>query len=485
MDLQELEALRRNHPGWRLLAADHAPLIISFLYRSFILPNIRTIKEEELTSKLDDYLFHLREINGDIIYPRSASEYLNDWTTANRGWLRKYYPIDSDEVHFDLTPATEKTIEWLASLQHRPFVGTESRLRMVFDLLRQLIEGTKTDPKERLADLKRRQEQLVTEIQRVHDGHIDMMDEIQVKDSFLQMANTARGLLSDFREVEQNFRDLDRSLREHIATWEGNKGDLLDQIFGEHDAISDSDQGRSFRAFWDFLMSPARQEELSKLLEQAFALKPVRSLTPDPRLLRVHFDWLEAGEVTQRTVAKLSSELRRFLDDKVWLENRRIMQIIRDIEHHALALRNCPPSGNFIELDAQTPAVKLAMEQPLFSIPFKPHITEQIILKGEGVIDDRLFDHTYVNHTELQKRIRRVLQTRNQISLAQLTELYPLEHGLSELVTYLGLASNDSSAIIDDKVKETIVWHDNDEHDSGDGLQLKRQATLPLVIFSR
>jgi hypothetical protein len=79
------------------------------------------------------------------------------------------------------------------------------------------------------------------------------MDDTQVKDRFLQMASTARALLSDFREVEQNFRELDRTDRERIALWEGGKGELVGQIFGDRDAISDSDQGRSFRAFWDFL----------------------------------------------------------------------------------------------------------------------------------------------------------------------------------------------------------------------------------------
>ena len=48
---------------------------------------------------------------------------------------------------------------------------------------------------------------------------------------------------------------------ERIATWEGGKGVLLEEIFGNRDAIVDSDQGKTFPAFWDFLMSPARQEE--------------------------------------------------------------------------------------------------------------------------------------------------------------------------------------------------------------------------------
>src|SRR5690606_10532322 len=111
---------------------------------------------------------------------------------------------------------------------------------------------------------------------------------------------------------------LDRRVRERIALWDGAKGALLEEIMGERDAIADSDQGKSFRAFWDFLMSSRRQEELSELLARVLALPPVADLKPDPRTRRVHYDWLEAGEHTQRTVAQLSQQLRRFLDDQAW-----------------------------------------------------------------------------------------------------------------------------------------------------------------------
>jgi hypothetical protein len=174
------------------------------------------------------------------------------------------------------------------------------------------------------------------------------MDAAQIKDRFLQLATTAPGLLSDFRTLDQSFRDLDRSVRERIATWEGGKGSLLEDVFGARDAIGESDQGRSFRSFWDFLMSPARQEELTSRLARVFGLPAVQELTPDRRLLRVHYDWLEAGEVAQRTVARLSEQLRRYLDDPAFLENRRIMQLIREVEQHALTVREAPAERAFM-----------------------------------------------------------------------------------------------------------------------------------------
>ncbi len=478
MDFQTLDTLRRKHPGWRLLVADSAPLVASFLHRSFIERNVRTISQQELVAKLDDYLFHLRERLGESAFPRGASEYLDDWAAEDRGWLRKYYPQDSDEPHFDLTPASEKALAWLSSLRQRQFVGTESRLITVFELLRQIVEGTTTDPEARIAELEKRESEIAAELARIRAGHVDLMDAAQVRDRFAQMSDMAYALLADFRELEQSFRDLDRVVREKIATWDGNKGALLDEIFGERDAISDSDQGRSFRAFWDFLMSPARQEELSSLLESAYELPAVRQLEPSARLLRIHYDWLEAGEVAQRTVARLSEQLRRYLDEKAWLENRQIMQTIHTIEQCALSVRTHMPTCAFVEIDEPAPQIDLPMERPLFSPPWKPTIADRILVEGSGDIPtDVLYEQVYVDKAELAGHIRRSLQLRPQISLAELLELRPLARGLAELVAYLSLAADDRRAHIDDEQKQTISWLDP----SGS----PRQATIPLVVYCR
>ncbi|RPE63038.1 uncharacterized protein DUF3375 [Tibeticola sediminis] len=322
MDHATLATLRDRHPAWRLLASMHAPLVASFLHRVFVAPNVRTMSEADLAEALEDELYALREQLGPEAYPKKAQDYLNDWAAPDKGWLRKFYKPGTDEAQFDLTPATEKAIAWLAQLTERPFVGTESRLLTLFALLEQISAGTEADPIKRVADLRQKRDALDAEIARVLAGDVPLLDDTAVKDRFQQFQQLARELLADFREVEHNFRQLDRKVREKIALWEGSKGALLDEIMGERDAIGDSDQGRSFRAFWDFLMSSRRQEELSERLDQVLALPAVVALKPEPRLRRVHHDWLEAGEHTQRTVAQLSQQLRRFLDDRAFLENR-------------------------------------------------------------------------------------------------------------------------------------------------------------------
>jgi hypothetical protein len=301
--------------------------------------------------------------------------------------------------------------------------------------------GSQADPEVRIAELKKRRDDIDAEIARIRAGEISLLDDTGLKDRFQQFLQLARELLTDFREVEHNFRTLDRRVREHIALWEGAKGALLEQIMGERDAIADSDQGKSFRAFWDFLMSQSRQEELSLLLEAVLALPPIVSMRPGNRLRRVHYDWLEAGEHTQRTVARLSEQLRRFLDDKAWLENRRIMDILHNVETQALDLRDDFPTGGFMPLDGSAALIELPLERALYRPPFRPLIAGIALDEGDAEIDTAiLYAQVVVDWAELLRNIRLELQMRSQVTLGEVVERHPLRNGLAELVAYLQLA---------------------------------------------
>ncbi len=483
LDYPTLDALRNHHPAWRLLRAEHAPLIASFLHRAFIAPNVRVLAATDLAEALEDELFALRERLGGETFPKAASDYLNDWANPDKGWLRKFYRQGSDEAQFDLTPATEKAIGWLSTLTERSFVGTESRLLTLFDLLKQMSEGSQSDPARRLAELQARRDEIDLEMARVLGGDVAILDDSALRDRFQQFQQIARELLGDFREVEHNFRLLDRRVRERIALWEGSKGELLAEIMGERDAIGDSDQGRSFRAFWDFLMSSQRQEELSARLEAVLALPAVRELKPDNRTRRVHYDWLEAGEHTQRTVAQLSQQLRRFLDDKAWLENRRIMDILRGIESKAIALRGqLPNSGQFMQIADTAATIELALERPLYLPRQAPKIADLALALEEQDVDaSALFGQIVVDSAALTRNIRHALQDRSQITLKEICERHPLAHGLAELVAYLQLGSDQFKALIDEDSEELIGWISQ----RADQAPVARCARLPRIIFVR
>ncbi|TBW06502.1 DUF3375 domain-containing protein [Azotobacter chroococcum subsp. isscasi] len=475
MDHASLEALRSHHPAWRLLASPQAPLVASFLHRVFVAPNVRVMAAADLAEALEDELYALRERQGEEALSRKpAIDFLNDWASPEKGWLRKFYRQGSDEPQFDLTPASEKAIAWLGSLTERSFVGTESRLLTLFGLLKQMSEGSEADPAKRLAELHKQRDGLDAQIARVQAGEVVLLDDTALKDRFQQFLQLARELLTDFREVEHNFRRLDRRVRERIALWEGSKGALLEEIMGERDAIADSDQGRSFRAFWDFLMSSRRQEELTALLDRVLTLAPVAELRPEARL--------EAGEHTQRTVAQLSQQLRRFLDDQAWLENRRIMDILRGIEAKTLAVRDSPPAGEFMDIAEPAATIELPMERPLHTPALKPVIADIALQAGAEDVDAAaLYAQVVVDKARLAGHIRKALQERAQVTLRELTEAQPLQQGLAELVTYLQLGSETFRTVVDEGTSERIAW----EAPASDGVPVRKTAHLPRIIFMR
>ena len=336
-------------------------------------------------------------------------------------------------------------------------------------------------------ELLKKREALDAEIARARAGEAPLLDDTAVKDRFQQFQQLARELLADFREVEHNFRLLDRKVREKIVRWEGSKGALLDEIMGARDAIGNSDQGRSFAAFWGFLMSSQRQEAFTALLEQALALPAVAQFSPDQRLRHVHYDWLEAGEHTQRTVALLSQQLRRFLDDKAFLENRRIIELLRNIEGKALALRENMPKGVVMEIDAMGADIELPMERPLFAPSVALRLADAPLEAGDGEVDTaRLFSQSVVDKARLRAAIRRALRGQSHITLHELVQGEPLQHGLAELVAYLELAHADAApggvrAVVDEGVAEPIRWQACDAA----GQAVVREARLPRVIFTR
>ncbi len=241
------------HPAIRLLKLDNAPLIISFLHQEFKSTNRIDIPNAELVQKLSDYLYYLRENNEEGLYPDTAPSYLDKWTAD--GLLRKYYPASSDEPVFQLTPASEKAMDWIKDLNREEFIGTESRLLRIYTILKEIAYQSTDDPKKKLKELNRQKKEIEREIEKVKAGRVEDRNERKIKELYFEVHNTARKLLADFRQIEYNFRDIDQAVREKQVNSNLKKGRLLDEVFKASDLLWNTDQGKSFLAFWEFLLS--------------------------------------------------------------------------------------------------------------------------------------------------------------------------------------------------------------------------------------
>lgn len=473
VDYAALTTLRERHPAWRLLRAGNAALVLSFLGQFFVEDNRGACSASVLADALDDHLYALNA--DEVRYPKQPRAYLEDWAATDAGYLRRFYPPGDDEVHYEATPAFEKAYAWVHSLQGRSFVGTESRLHTVIALLRQIVQGTETEPEVRLADLRRRRDELDAEIAAVEAGHVAILDATGVRDRYQQLATTARELLSDFREVEENFRLLDRAAREKIAAWDGSKGELLAELIGSRSEIAGSDQGRSFQAFFDFLLSEQRQTELADLLAKVTALD---SVDADERIRGIHHDWSEAADRAQRTVRQISEQLRRFLDDQVWLENRRVLDLVRAVEAAALDVRDTPPSFG-LEVDEQGIDIALPFERPLYQTPVAVAVESRIADGTENVDADLLFTQTYVDQVRLAETIRAVLPENSSALLSDVIAVHPIEQGAAEIVGYLALNDDDVRVDMDD-TDETVLDYPDPAHPD-----VTKRARLPKVTVRR
>ncbi len=478
MDYFSINSLRETHAGWSLLRAQNAPLALTFFMSAFTDPNQRNLGRQDLIDVLDDVLFSLRDSLGDDRFPRSAAEYLDDWAEPDKAWLRKFYTETRDEPVYDLTAATEDVIRWVEALRGRDFVPTQSRLSSIFNLLKTLVHGSETDPEARLAELQRQRDDIDAQMEQIRSGEIPVMSGPEAVDHFHQLTTQAKDLLADFREVEANFRKLDRKLREQISMWEGSQGDLLESIFSSQQDISGSLQGRTFQGFWDYLMSPALRSELHELLQRATLIEALAQQDGLTSITSMQSDWLPAVEQTQATVRQLSAQIRRLLDDKVFLENKRIMALIRNIESSAVAVRAAPPPGPFAELAGHGVPVALPFERPLYEPSRQVAIHDGVDVAEDLDVDaNALFTQFHVDPLRLEGNIDTVLADAEQATLADITDAFPLSQGLAELVSYFQLATESKWASINSDRSQTLSWTLPDGS--------LREAVVDQIIFVR
>lgn len=165
------------------------------------------------------------------------------------------------------------------------------------------------------------------------------------------------------------------------------------------------------------------------------------------------------------------------------------MDILRDIETQALALRGNAPSGALMEIDDIAAEIELPMERPLYTPAIKAVIANVTLEAGEldqteagnTAAMQALYSQVVIDKAQLIRHIGQALQQQTQVSLFELCQIQPLQHGLAELVAYLQLAGDTFKSVVDEATIETVHWQRLDQ----DGQQHGRQARLPRIIFVR
>ena len=489
IDSDKIFSLFLSSPSLRLIRHPKAPIIIAFFYSVFKTNSITTILEEDLI----DALISLMENNDiaeiedtDVIeklydYETKAKRYLSVWQQPENNFVRSYEDVDNQTV-YELTLHSENVIQWLEKLDTQEFVGTESRFKDIFNKVRELIEQTTEDPKKRIKELESRKKEIEDEIRNIRmTDSVETYDDYQIKDRIHGITLSAKELISDFKEVESNFKEITRGIYQKHTDPSQTKGNILFYTFNALDSLKESDQGKSFYAFWNFLISQNRQDEWKDLMNVLFTILDERGIDYDGSFLKRMKTFLfHAGEKVNASNDRLSNKLSKIISEKELSERIKIKESINIIKDLALKFAETgkiPKLKNYsIE---HRPDINMPMEKSLTFYPkedtrFIPKINIQNRVLDEQTASE-IGKIKVIDKERLVRNINNVLKDYSQVSLKQVIEKHPIQEGLSEVLTYINLADKNNKGLFNASNKEVILF-DAEEN---------KYIEIPKIIFSR
>lgn len=449
MKQADLAFLFDTNPAVLMLRQRSGRWILPFLYHVFKEENRFLISEQLLVQLLAETL--TVQEDGAEDFEEARITFGEDEETRSRkyvlNWVQKRILQDLQDadgnVQYQLSAHTEKVFQWLQTLQARQHVGTESRFKLLFNSLRDVVEKTEDDRTKRLEILKDKRAEIDKEIKAIELGVApDNYTNAQVQERLELFTRLCYDLVSDFREVEDNFKHIHRAIVEQHTKATQNKGAIVGFAFEAYDALRNSSQGKSFYAFWDFLISREGQQDWKELTEQLLELVKSRDIHADENFLQsVKSMLLEQGKSVYDANDKMAEKLSRIITEKEIARHKRLRQQISNIKEMVFSLMDEDvPCG--LQISDSVP-VKMVMDRRLQMEPKKNELNVKQPVAATEKIEDverfsRMVSVTHIDRKQLWQKVENVLDVKSTATLREVLETIPLQNGLAEIVGYYG-----------------------------------------------
>ncbi len=464
----------RQESAWQLLAADNAPFALGVL-ETHLWEKERRLPGSILVERLRRELEMLRAEGFDL--PQSAEAYLAQWLRA--GFVERSYEPGTNEEEYELSAAVIRAIQFVQGLTERRAAATESRLSLVIDQLHRLAEQTETDSERRIEALKRDRARLDAQIEAVRGGWVEALSDERALERAREVIGLADELANDFRRVRDEFRQLNRNLREQILDSDDNRGDVLERLFAGVDVIAESEAGRTFKAFWALLTDSEQSVGFETALEQVLSRDFARALGREERrfLLQLIRLLLERGGEVHEVFQYFARSLKQFVQSREYREQRRLTGLLRRAQNDAVAikdrLRPTDPIGQTLYL---TSAGLRSLAQWRLHDPNLDQVASDIVLAEDAEISlqavGELLSHSEIDFRRLEQQIDELLAHNSQVSVGQILAAYPAEQGLGSVVGLLALGVK--RGILSEE-RERVCWNGLDG--------AARCARIPRIYF--
>jgi hypothetical protein len=469
---QTLRQLRQQ-PTWKLLAAENAPAVMA-LIQAHLLDGPRRLPASLLVERIGRDLERFRAEGFDL--PQPASAYLADWLAA--GWLERSLTAEGEE-EYEASAAAAQAIRFARELSSQRTVATESRLGLVIGQLVQLAEETETDPEVRARRLLRERERIEARIAAVREGRLEPLPADRALERLREILTLSDELAGDFRRVRDDFRTLNRDLRERIVDNDGSRGDVLDAVFADVDLIADSDAGKTFRAFWRLLTDPQQSGELEAALEAVLDREFAARLGRRERreLSGLTGTLLERGGEVHDVLYQFARGLKQFVQSREYREQRRMSTLVKTAQRRSLAIKDRLRPRQPIGRDLTLPSASLrSVSQLRLHDPSLDVVDAGIAEAADSVIGldaiAELVAQSEIDFRTLEEHIAALLAVRGQVTVAELLREYPAEQGLGTVVGYLALGVRDGIVAAG---ADRVSWRGRDG--------VERSARIPRIYF--
>lgn len=488
MNYDKTEILLKNSPTWKMLRSKNAVLMVTFFFNQFKATNESEIPNTVLVQKLADYLdeldyqdqeeeVDLNSLNLDSV--DRATKYIERWTNEN--YLRNYIDESAKQVINAYTMHTERVFRFFELLKEREYSPTESKFKDIFKKLKELIDNSTEDPAKKIEELEKQKEAIDNQIREIkREGFVTTYENYQIQSRFDDVNKLANELVGDFKEVEDNFKVIVRDIYEKQANKQLTKGKILQYTFDSLDQLKERNQGKSFYAFWNFLIDDSSQEELKFLVSEVYKILEDRGIEYNERFLRKLKSLLhQAGKKVLESNNHLADKLTRLIAEKDLQDRKQARETINEIRNLALQMVDKTPSLDeyiIIEGDA---IIDLPMERKYVS-------EEEIISEfkdqpnvADNIVDfnslDRVVNSNHINKVQLLKNVQRLLNDKPVVILSEVLVEYPVTKGLAEVLGYFSLVPQNEKYFINKEQTEYLQFDfENDKY-----------LKAPQVIFSK
>lgn len=480
MDINQLVQTLNNSPSVKLLKMRSAEFFLAFVTSVF--DEQMAIGEEKLQMLLENMLDNQREdITDEDINKETLSEsneakrLIKEWT--DKGLFANYQNEDG-EIIYELSSHTSKVIDWVTSLKKEEYIGTESKFKTLFSQLKDLVEFSNEDREKRLGLLRQKKEDIERQIESLEMGEeIEVYEDYQIEPRYNSLNKLAKELLSDFKEVDDNFKEIIKQIYKRQTDNEGKKN-ILNYIFDAYAELKDSQQGKSFYAFWEFLLSSELQKEWDELTDLLYKTLDKRNIDSKDKFLKEMKKHLfDAGEKVSKTNDRMSEKLSLIIRNNGNSDTQATKQVINDIKKMLLNTAQNKERNN-ASLSYEVVELNLPLERqlnltPKQEIEYKNVPTEASLGITELERLDKLYNNHQIDRKILCKRIDMILSGNTQTTLAEVIEQNNgIEKGLSELFGYIAILKEYKTVVSDDRKQEIAFSKD-------------KTITIPEIIITK